>query len=96
MYPMPTRIAAVAGLCILGACSSAPEAQTPEQKRYLAEAGSFPLDFSIRRTELDTAIDRAHEWLETYSQTNNFSEAAWNTCRRFAARFPCRFSGRIF
>jgi hypothetical protein len=66
MQPIRIRVAGVAILSFLGACSSVPEARTPEQKRYLAEAGSSPLKFSVELSDLDAAVDRALGWLATY------------------------------
>ena len=63
--PIPRWIAGLAILSFLGACASVREARNPEQARYLAEAGSFPLEFSVALSDFDTAADRAHEWLGT-------------------------------
>ncbi len=63
------RAMALAGLALLacaGPRSAVPEPQSPEQERYLAEVGNFPLEFSVRRSDLGTAVDRAFEWLGTY------------------------------
>ena len=63
------RLVALAGFAFL-ACAgprpAVPEARNPEQARYLAEVGTFPLEFSVRRSDFGTAVDRAYEWLETY------------------------------
>ena len=63
------RLVALAGFAFL-ACAgprpAVPEPQSPEQERYLAEVGNFPLEFSVRRSDLGTAVDRAFEWLGTY------------------------------
>ena len=63
------RLVALVCLALLacaGACSPISKARNPEPERYLAEAGNFPLEFSVRRSDFGTAVDRAYEWLETY------------------------------
>ena len=66
---MLSRLIICLGLswCLHG-CSTHPEAQSPDEERYLALVESTPLEFTIPLAELDVAVDRTVEWLRKYHQ----------------------------
>lgn len=51
---------------VLGACTSAPGAETPQQQAYLEKVMASPLGFTVGLDDLDPAIDRAIDWLSQY------------------------------
>lgn len=68
MQLLPKLIVGLALACCVPACSTLPEAQSPEEQRYLAQVEATPLEFTIPLAELDVAVDRTVEWLAKYHQ----------------------------
>jgi hypothetical protein len=61
------RLIAGSGIVLFAwGCSTPPEAQTPDDERYLFLVDATPLEFTVPLAELDVAIDRTVEWLVEY------------------------------